>query len=242
MIKAIIFDLDGTLVQTEILKARSYADAVNRLTNGIVKIEQVLDVFKNYVGLSRHEVAAGLISLYTDFFVDQKLSNDDLIKLLIDTRLNIYEKMILNKDVLKEYFCEYNLGLLNAVYEDKFLTGLATMSQCEQADKVLKVLDVRDKFKYVITREEVMNGKPNPEIYLKMLEQLKVRPEETIVIEDSVTGIKAAQNADINVFAVTNSITKKSVHQSKVLPDRFIIDNPKLLRKQVYNFIESKKN
>ena len=241
MIKAIIFDLDGTLVQTEILKARSYADAVNRLTNGIVKIEQVLDVFKNYVGLSRYEVAAGLISLYTDFFVDQKLSRDDLIKLLIDTRLNIYEKMILNKDVLKEYFCEYNLGLLNAVYEDKFFTGLATMSQCEQADKVLKVLGIRDKFKYVITRDEVMNGKPNPEIYLKMLKQLKVRPEETIVIEDSVTGIKAAQNADINVFAVTNSITKSSVHKSNLLPAEFIIDDPKYLKERIYNFINEHK-
>lgn len=242
MVKAVIFDLDGTLVQTEILKARSYAEAVNKLTNGKIGIDKVLDVFKNFVGLSRQEVADGLISLFNNFFVENKFHQDDRAKFLIDTRLKIYEEILANKEVLKQYFCKYNLGLLNSVYEDKFLTGLATMSQCDQADKILKIMDVRKKFKYVITREEVTNGKPDPEIYIKMIEQLNVKPEEAIIIEDSVTGIKAAQNAGINVFAVTNSITKDSVHQSKILHENFIIDDPKYLKEKVYGFIKSHNN
>lgn len=242
MIKAIIFDLDGTLVQTEVLKARSYAEAVNQLTNGDVENHNVMSAFKNFVGLSRHEVAAGLISLYHNNFIEKKLSQETLIKLLINTRLNIYDEMLSDKNILKEYFCQYNLGLLDAVFKDQLLTGLATMSHCEQADKVLKILEVRDKFKHVITRDEVANGKPNPEIYIKMAEQLKVKPDEAIIIEDSVTGIKAAQNAGINVFAVTNSITKESVHQSKILSGKFIIDDPRFLKEKVYSFINLNKN
>lgn len=240
MIKAVIFDLDGTLVQTEILKARSYAEAVNKLTNGEVANENVMSAFKDFVGLSRHEVAAGLISLYNNNFIENKLSQESLIKLLIDTRLNIYDEMLSDKNILKEYFCQYNLGLLDEIYKDQFLTGLATMSHCDQADKVLKILEVRDKFKHVITRDEVANGKPDPEIYIKMVKRLSVKPDETIIIEDSVTGIKAAQNAGISVFAVTNSITKNSVHLNKILPDKFIIDDPKFLKERVYDFIKKK--
>ncbi len=238
MIKAVIFDLDGTLVQTEILKARSYAEAINKLTNGEVEIDNVIVAFKDYVGLSRQEVAAGLISQYHDKFIEKNHSEEDLIKLLIDTRLKIYEKMLADKNILEELFCQYNLGLLDAVFKDQFLTGLATMSHCDQADKILKLMGVRDKFNYVITRDEIANGKPDPEIYLKMVEKLNLKPEEAIIIEDSVTGIKAAQNAGINVFAVTNSITKKSVHQSKILNDKFIIDDPKFLKEKVYDFIK----
>ena len=60
MIKAIIFDLDGTLVQTEILKAESYAQAIQNLTNGTVSQEMVLESFGKYVGLPRAGVISGL--------------------------------------------------------------------------------------------------------------------------------------------------------------------------------------
>ncbi len=59
MIKAIIFDLDGTLVQTEIIKARSYTKALNELSGGVVSEDEVYESFKNNVGLARHDVYAG---------------------------------------------------------------------------------------------------------------------------------------------------------------------------------------
>ncbi len=244
MIKAIIFDLDGTLVQTEILKADSYAKAVFQLTSGIVEKESVLNIFQDYVGLSRSEVASGLITL---FGAEIKKSsevkiNDELIELLIKTRMTIYEGMISNPEVLIGYFCKYNIGLLNSVYEDNYLTGLATMSHCAQVEKVLDTMSAKHKFKYVITREEVSKGKPDPEIYLKMTDKLNVKPGECIVVEDSVTGFKAAQKAGTNVFAVTNSITKKSVHQSRIIADKFIVDDPQYLKSTIYNSINESVN
>ena len=60
MIKALIFDLDGTLIQTEVLKASSYAQAISQLSNDKIREQEVLDIFQKYVGLSRPEVVAGL--------------------------------------------------------------------------------------------------------------------------------------------------------------------------------------
>jgi len=242
MIKAVIFDLDGTLVQTEILKARSYAEALHLLSGGAIDKESVLKVFKIFVGLSRNEVAIGLVSLFGDSLKDYNKSKDYILEILIQTRIKIYEKMLSDPEILKRYFCKFNLELLNSIYEDSYLTGLATMSHCSQADKVLNSMGVRHKFKFVITREEVTNGKPNLEIYLKMKDKLNVEPEECIVVEDSVAGIKAALNAGMNVFAITNSITKNYVHQSGVISSRFIIDDPQNLKTTIYKFIEEQKN
>ncbi len=59
--KAVIFDLDGTLVQTEILKAKSYARAAASLCPGFLEEREVVEAFKEVVGLSRHEVAKALL-------------------------------------------------------------------------------------------------------------------------------------------------------------------------------------
>jgi HAD superfamily hydrolase (TIGR01549 family) len=243
MIKALIFDLDGTLVQTEILKAQPYANAVNVLTKGVVPEDKVIVGFKKYVGLSRKEVAKGLVDEFqSELNKNYSGSNlEDMQTQLLSKRLEIYEDMLKDPDILTHYFCPHNLDLLNSAYSDDYLTGLATMSHCAHVQRVLDVMNIKDKFKYVISREDVNNGKPDPEIYLKMKDKLNVRPENCIVIEDSVNGIKAALNANMNVFAVTNSITRESVHRAKLLDKRFIIDYRAELKAMVYDFIEEHK-
>ncbi len=243
MIKALIFDLDGTLVQTEILKAQSYAIALNVLTKGVVPEDKVIVGFKKYVGLSRKEVAEGLVNEFQfELSKNYPGSNlEEIQKQLLSKRLEIYENMLKDPETLTHYFCPHNLDLLNSVYNDNYLTGLATMSHCAQVKRVLDVMKTKDKFKYVISREDVTNGKPDPEIYLKMKDKLNVQPDDCIVIEDSVTGIKSALNANMNVFAVTNSITRDSVHKAKLLDKKFVIDNPAELKTRVYEFIEEHK-
>ncbi len=243
MIKALIFDLDGTLVQTEILKARSYAIAINVLTKGVVPEEKVIAGFKKYVGLSRKEVTESLVDEFkfelSKNYPDSNIK--EIQKQLISKRLDIYENMLKDPDVLTHYFCPHNLDLLNSVYNDDYLIGLATMSHCAQVQRVLDVMKTKEKFKYVISREDVNNGKPDPEIYLKMKDKLNVQPDDCVVIEDSVTGIKSALNANMNVFAVTNSITRESVHKAKLLDKKFVIANPAELKTRVYEFIEEHK-
>ena len=238
MIKAIIFDLDGTLVQTEIVKAHSYAKAIASLSKNLVTEEEVIQNFKNYVGLSRTDVAKNLVQDYHLQLKSLADSNEDIGNMLIEKRLEIYNSMLEDSSVLPKYCCAMTIGFLRTVKQDKFLTGLATMSYCMQVEKVLAIINIKDQFNYVITRDETENAKPYPEIYLRMKNKLQVEPDECIVIEDSVTGIKAALSANMNVFAVTNSITRESVQKSKLLSKKFIIENPAELKTRVYEFIK----
>lgn len=240
MIKAIIFDLDGTLVQTEIIKARSYAKAVSEISSNKVTEEEVINNFKNYVGLSRTDVVKNLVKDYSNKLNKNSNSIVDIEDALIEKRLEIYNNMLEDPEILPRYCCKMTMGFLHSVFEDGYLTGLATMSHCMQVERVLKIMNIKNQFKFVITRDEVENAKPHPEIYLRMKNKLGIESEECVVIEDSTTGIKAALSANMHVFAVTNSITRDSVYRSKLLDNKFIIDNPAELKTKVYEFIKAK--
>ena len=241
MIKAIIFDLDGTLVQTEGLKATSYAIAVNELTQNTVKKENVLDIFYQFVGLSRQEVVTGLAGHFVDS-LKSHLNSDDIPFIeekLIETRLRVYRKILDNTELLSKHFCSFTLGLFHRLFHEKYTLVLATMSHLPEAKKVTQAMGIFDKFNLILTRDDVENGKPQPDIYNKAKTVLGLKPEECLVIEDSANGIKAAQNADMPVFAVTNDITRKSVHDCKLLEPEFIVDQLEELETRVFDFIET---
>ena len=67
---------------------------------------------------------------------------------------------------------------------------------------VLDYIGISDCFDLILTGEDVSEGKPNPEIYLKVLDYFHMKPEETLVFEDSNIGIKAAENAGISYIKV----------------------------------------
>lgn len=239
MIKAIVFDLDGTLIQTEVLKAKSYAIAISNITKGTVTVQHVLDRFSNYVGLSRFEVVSGLVQEFKTILNLCLIGEDteSLQQKVLSERLSIYKDMIDDKELLSAHFCPYNLGLLHSLRKDNYLTALATMSNSAEVNKVLEVMGIRGKLNLVITRDMVSLGKPDPEIYMKAQDILKVKAEECVVIEDSVNGIKAGLNAGMHVFAVTNDITRASVHSSGLLTNEFIVDELTELKPRVYRFL-----
>lgn len=239
MTKAVIFDLDGTLIQTEVLKARSYAKAIHQLTKGKIREEQVLDGFSSFVGLSRTEVVEGLslefMSALAPVYPGRKPGF--IRQAIISKRLEIYGDMINNSEILSGFFCPFNIGLLNSLHKDNYITALATMSHLAEAERMLSVMRIRDKLSVIVTKDNVAIGKPDPEIYLKVSSTLGIKPEECLVIEDSVNGIKAAVNAGMTVFAVTNDITRESVHKAEVLESRYIIDDLTELKPRIYSFI-----
>ena len=242
MIKAVIFDLDGTLVQTEVLKANSYAIAISDLTKGGVDQQQVLDVFNQFVGLSRQEVVLGL-SKHFHQALQSALKMDDLEAIgqeVISKRLQVYREILDDMDLLSEHFCPFTLGLFHSLHQDGFKLVLATMSHLPEAKKVTEAMEIYSSFDLILTRDDVEHGKPEPDIYLKAQNLLGFGASECLVIEDSVNGILAAQNAKMPVFAVTNSITRASVHSCKLLEADFIVDDLTQLRERVYSFIQSK--
>lgn len=245
MIRAIVFDLDGTLVKTEDLKALSYARAALELRPKDLTEAEVLEAFKDVVGLSRQEVSEELIQRFKlENAVQQRAPEKDATAVweaFADMRMKIYNRMLADPRILDSYKCPYNVELLHRARQGKLCTGLATMSHQAEANKVLEILKLNDKFDFVATRERVAKPKPDPEIYLLVAEKLAVQPHECLVIEDSPAGIKAALAAGMACIAVTSDFTRQVVHESGLLEKRWIVDDAtKLIPRAMEVVVESR--
>ena len=233
MIDAMIFDLDGTLVQTEKLKAISYARAVHDLCAHEITEEQVLDAFTEVVGLPRQQVAQFLVERFdldsaarlrlTEFGVDTPW------QAFIQLRLRHYEKMLENPDVILRNQWPNNLAVLEQARTAGCKTGLATMSRCPQVSRLLDILNLKHAFDFIATRDDVELGKPDPEIYELVARILEVEPSSCLVLEDSPSGVEAALAAGMHCIAVTTSFTRESVPESGLLEERWIVHDPNLV-------------
>ncbi|MBS1250238.1 MAG: Validoxylamine A 7'-phosphate phosphatase [Chloroflexi bacterium] len=103
------------------------------------------------------------------------------------------------------------------------------MSRGQQAQRVLKVLDLVDAFDFIATRDDVERGKPDPEIYQLVSQELDVLPTECLVIEDSPSGVEAALAAGMWCIAVSTPFTKQKLHAEQLLDESWIVDDPDTL-------------
>jgi beta-phosphoglucomutase-like phosphatase (HAD superfamily) len=230
MIQALIFDLDGTLVQTEILKAQSYAKAAVELGKDRFTENDVVEAFKGVVGLPRQEVAQNLMRQFElETAAAGRMSEFDVLtpwQAFVQVRMKIYESMLADPLAIMKYRCPYNLDLLIWARQRKFKTGLATMSHCTQAHRILRILDILYEFDFVATRDDVNTGKPDPEIYLMVVHEFDLEPDNCLVIEDSPSGVKAALAAGMQCIAVTTDFTRKNMHAGNLLENQWIVDDP----------------
>ncbi len=159
MIEAMVFDLDGTLVQTEKLKAISYARAAMELCPRSIREAEVLEAFKDVVGLSRRQVA---VALMERFDLEEKagahmaeLGVSAPWQAFVQIRLRHYESMLADPEVIRKHQWPHNVGLLQEARKAFCKIGLATMSHCPQARRVLEVLGLTEAFHFMATREDV---------------------------------------------------------------------------------------
>jgi HAD superfamily hydrolase (TIGR01509 family) len=228
MIRAMIFDLDGTLVQTEKLKALSYAKAVVELCPDQVSEGQVVEAYKQVVGLARQEVAQTLVN---QFNLEEKSQGrmaefgvSTPWQAFIQVRLQHYENMLADPQILLNNRWSHNLDLLEEARRAQCKTGLATMSSCRQAQRVLEILNLSDEFDFIATRDDVNQGKPDPEIYTLVARELEIPAAQCLVIEDSPAGVQAALAAGMWCIAVTTPFTRAAIHSGQLLDERWVVD------------------
>lgn len=246
MIQAMIFDLDGTLVQTERLKALSYARAAVELCPRQISEAEVVEAFKEVVGRSRQEVATALVDRFELEDAARKQMDEFGVSVpwqaFVQIRLRHYETMLADPRVLRDNQWLHNRALLDEARRTDCKVGLATMSYCSQVQRVLEILDLTGVFGFVASRDDVEHGKPNPEIYLLVASELEVPPESCLVIEDSPAGVKAALGAGMWCIAVTTPFTRDAVHAAQLLEDRWIVDDPGRLPNVVRRMVEGRKS
>ena len=233
MIKAIMFDLDGTLVQSEKLKALSYAMAVQRLRGLSSPEPRAIEAYRDIVGASREVASRHIVdNLALDTDLRPLMGAHDASEpweVLSAMRKAIYDDMVADPQVLRDNQWPHTIALLRLAREAGCRTALATMSYRQEAVHVLRALDLEQSLDVVLTREDVQNPKPDPEIYLLAASKLEVAPEDTIVLEDSPNGVRAAASAGANVVAIATPFTIAGLHKDQVVDHAWVVHEPEEL-------------
>lgn len=242
MIRAIIFDLDGTLVQSERLKAKSYAIAAQGLLGLPDPDPRAIEAYREVVGSSRDVASRHVMeSLELDdvlrpLMVEYGVSEPEGV--LSAMRKRIYDDMVADPQVLRDNQWPHTIQLLRLARDASCRTALATMSYRKEVMHVLRALELEASLDAVLTREDVVQPKPAPEIYELAASTLGVPPDECLVLEDSPNGVRAAVSAGMNVIAVATPFTQASLHSSQVLEHAWIVHTPEELLETVKRRID----
>ncbi len=227
MIQAIMFDLDGTLVETEKLKALSYAIAAQRIQGLPEPDSRAIEAYREIVGASREAASRHIMkSLGLEEHLRPLLSEyeaSEPVGVLSAMRKVIYDEMVADPQVLRNNQWPHTIGLLRLAKETLCRTALATMSYRQEALHVLHALDIEQSLDVVLTREDVEKPKPDPEIYLLAAKKLKVAPEDCLVLEDSIAGVRAGVAAGANVIGLATPFTTMGLHTNQVLEHAWIV-------------------
>ena len=242
MIQAVLFDLDGTLVQSEKLKALSYAIVVQRILGLPEPDSRAIEAYRAIVGASR-DVASRFVMDQLGLEPDlrplmQENGASEPWQVLTAMRKAIYDHMVADPQVLRDNQWPHTVGLLRTARETYCRTGLATMSYHKEALHVLRALELEHSLDVILTREDVRNPKPDPEIYLLAAQTLAVPPEECLVLEDSPNGVQAGVAAGMNVIAIATPFTNTGLHASQVLDHAWVVHDPDTLLDIVRGRIE----
>jgi HAD superfamily hydrolase (TIGR01509 family) len=137
----------------------------------------------------------------------------ELINERLEILLELYEKELELVPGLTE--------LLKELKENSFLLALASSSPYIAINFVLDKFYLRDFFSVVVSGESVELGKPNPDIYLYTAKKLGVEPNECVVIEDSINGVKSAKEAGMLCIAIPDKrLNQKEFQITDLVVDR----------------------
>jgi len=242
MIKAFIFDLDGTLVDTEPLKNLAYARVVHELSPDGPPAEEVIAVATGLIGVPSPETAMEMVRrLGLEEPARARMGELGATapwQALVQLHTAAYGRLLDEPGVLQRAQLPRSVSLLREVRQRGFKTGLATMSYRHEAQRILDALGWTDLFDVVATADDVRHGKPDPEIYLSIARTLAIPPAECLVIEDSPSGIGGALAAGMPCIGVPTDLTRTAVHETR-LDQRWIVDDPGQLRAVVQQRVDS---
>ncbi|OFI50555.1 HAD family hydrolase [Floricoccus tropicus] len=194
--KAIIFDMDGVLVDTEQFYYNRRQDFMN--SQGI-SIDHLKPSF--FIGGNMKGIWPKILGDEYDKWDIEKLQKD-----YIEHKKN-------NPLPYKELLFDNVDEVLNTLKKIGYKLALASSSTNHDIDLMLEENNLRKYFTVILSGEDFKETKPNPEIYISAINKLDVDPQEALIIEDSEKGIEAGVNSGSDVWAIED--TRFGMNQSK---------------------------
>ncbi|WP_257352243.1 HAD family hydrolase [Pseudalkalibacillus decolorationis] len=191
MIKAVVFDFDGTILDTE-----------------ACEYEGLQTVYKEYGAELPIEVWGECIGTHANFFdaheyLEKQIGQQLDREMIKQKRKDLFAERIENETTLPGVI-EY----LEAAKRLGLKIGLASSSKYEWVSSHLQNLGIRDYFECIKTSDDVEVVKPDPTLYLEAVKCLGIEPEEAIAFEDSSNGAKAAKKAGLYCVVIPNLVTR----------------------------------
>ncbi len=215
MVKAVIFDWDGTLADTRKAVVQSFQKV---LTEAGCRVSDEFIARRMGIGTKKTIIEA---------FRECRMRLDvSTLEKLADEKVRIQAGLA---DIVSLF--EGVTELLEAL-QGKTKIALATMSGRKVVDKLLPAKRIAKYFDVVVSADEVANPKPDPEVFLVAAKKLGVAPEDCVVVEDSVFGVRAAKAANMKCIAVPSGVySKEELEQEQ--PDLMIdslLEKEKILK------------
>lgn len=195
--------MDGVVVDGMPYHIQSWKEALSTIDMSVSDLEIYL-----MEGMTGRETMEILVSKSNRSLPDETVEN--VIKL---------KRRIFN-DIFTVTLMKGVKDFLFELKERRYNLALVTGTRSEVVKKVLQMGGLNDIFKVIVTGERVNKGKPDPEPYLKAVDELGVRKKDCIVIENAPAGITSAKNAGLICFAVQTSLSEEYLKEAdKIFQD-----------------------
>lgn len=198
MYELVIFDMDGLMIDTEAKWAQAWED-VGRKYGHDFGIKR----FRELVGISGQPVfdkVAGWVNHDPKKYLDEahELGLRYIDEQGIDPKAGLFE-------------------LLDFLESNQIKKAVATTTRRTMALKHLEDIGIIDKFDYIICGDEVKNRKPDPEIYLRVLDKMAITKSKALILEDSYHGVQGAHNAQIDCVMVPDLLEPTPVQRQQTV-------------------------
>lgn len=204
MIKAVIFDMDGTVVETTM--THDFPVWTELLKDYGVLLS--LSVFQNFLGKKASEILRQFVPNITEEQIETSLQKRDV---LLSKSIN--EKGLKTTSGLT--------GFVQRLQKNGCKVALATGAGRKKVNIIFQHISLQKYFPVIITADDVEKGKPHPDLFLQAAEKLGVNPEDCLVIEDANNGIEAARRAGMKCIVITTTHKKEELTTADKIIDSF---------------------
>jgi beta-phosphoglucomutase len=211
MVKGVVFDMDGTLVDNMHFHRQAWFDFLDGYEIHITEAEF-------------QEKNVGTITEIVPKFFTRTLSREEIISLGKEKEAvyrNLYRDHIKPLSGLENF--------LKALQEAKISIALATAADKGNIDFTLDALGIREYFTVITGSEEVSHGKPHPDVYLKSAAKLQLAPGQCIAFEDTPSGIRSASAAGMEVIGLATTHTREELLEFPLLSIIENYESPELI-------------